>query len=245
MFPRATDRLSLVTGGTKGIGAAICRAMRDAGYAVVAVYGHDDDAAHEFSRNHGISVRKIDVGDFESCRSGVAKIYSELGPVDILVNNAGIVRSVAIHNMPEESWHAVVGTNLTSCFNMCRNVIESMRERGFGRIVNISSVIGQSGQHGQASYAAAKSGLSGLTKSIAIENAANGITANIIAPGYIDTQMLNDVPPHIMKKILQRIPVGRLGMPEEIARCVVFLVSDDAGFITGTTLSINGGQHMI
>ena len=237
-------RVAIVTGGTRGIGAAIAVALRDAGYKVAATYFGRDDAAESFRKSTGIAVFKFDVGDFESCQSGVRKIVSELGPVDILVNNAGITRDGTLQKMTFDQWDAVIRTNLGSCFNMCRAVIDGMRERGFGRIVNIGSINGQAGQYGQVNYAAAKSGIHGFTKALAQEGAGKGITVNAIAPGYIDTDMVRAVPPNVLEKIIARIPVGRLGTPEEIARGVLFLVADEAGFITGSTLSINGGQHM-
>jgi len=237
-------RTAVVTGGTRGIGAAISVALRDAGYRVAANYGGNDAAAKAFSEETGIPVYKFDVGDFNDCVAGVARIEKDLGPVEVLVNNAGITRDGTLHKMTFEQWDAVIQTNLGSCFNMCRAVIEGMRERGFGRIVNIGSINGQAGQYGQVNYAAAKSGIHGFTKALALEGASRGITVNAIAPGYIDTDMVRAVPPHVLEKIVARIPVGRLGHAEEIARGVLFLVADEAGFITGSTLSINGGQHM-
>ena len=237
-------RVAVVTGGTRGIGAAIAVALRDAGYKVAATYFGGDDTAESFRKSTGIAVFKFDVGDFESCQAGVRKIVSELGPVEVLINNAGITRDGTLQKMTYEQWDAVIRTNLGSCFNMCRAVIDGMRERGFGRIVNIGSINGQAGQYGQVNYAAAKSGIHGFTKALAQEGAGKGITVNAIAPGYIDTDMVRAVPANVLEKIIARIPVGRLGTPEEIARGVQFLVDDRAGFITGSTLSINGGQHM-
>jgi acetoacetyl-CoA reductase len=238
-------RVALVTGGTRGIGAAISIALKDAGYTVAATYGGNDEAANKFKEETGIHVFKWDVGDFEACKDGVARVESDLGAVDVLVNNAGITRDGTLHRMKPEDWRAVITTNLDSCFNMTRNVIEGMRERGYGRIISISSINGQKGQFGQANYAAAKAGVFGFTKSAAQENAAKGVTVNAIAPGYIATEMVRAVPEDVLKsKILPLIPVGRLGEPEEIARCVVFLAGEDAGFITGATLSANGGQYM-
>jgi acetoacetyl-CoA reductase len=239
-------RVALVTGGTRGIGAAISVGLKDAGYTVAASYGGNDQAANAFKEKTGIHVYKWDVGDFEACKAGVAQVVADLGPVDVLVNNAGITRDTMFHRMTPEQWSAVISTNLDSLFNMTRQVIESMRERGFGRIVSIASVNGQKGQMGQSNYSAAKAGLIGFTKALAQENAFKGITVNAVAPGYIATEMVQAVPEEVLKtKILPLIPVGRLGEPEEIARCVTFLASDDAGFITGSTLTANGGQYMI
>jgi acetoacetyl-CoA reductase len=238
-------RIALVTGGTRGIGAAISVALQAADYQVAANYGGNDEAAAKFKDETGIPVYKWDVSDFESCAGGVQKIESDIGPVDVLVNNAGITRDGMLHKMSPENWGAVISTNLNSLFNMSRNVIEGMRARGSGRIINISSVNGQKGQMGQSNYAAAKAGLIGFTKSLAQENAFKGITVNAVAPGYIATEMVRAVPEEVLKsKILPLIPVGRLGEPEEVARCVVFLASEEAGFITGSTLSANGGQYM-
>ncbi|HTS94401.1 MAG TPA: acetoacetyl-CoA reductase [Stellaceae bacterium] len=237
-------RVAVVTGGTRGIGKAIAVALHARGHKVAANYAGNDAAAHEFTEATGIKAYKFDVGDYRSCEEGVKRIVAELGPVEILVNNAGITRDSVLHRMTPEAWGAVIQTNLTSCFNMSRLVIDSMRERGFGRIVNIGSINGQAGQYGQVNYAAAKSGIHGFTKALAQEGAAKGITVNAIAPGYIDTEMVRAVPQNVLEKIVARIPVGRLGHAEEIARGVLFLVSDEGGFITGSTLSINGGQHM-
>ena len=237
-------RVALVTGGTRGIGEAICKNLKDAGNTVAASYAGNDEAAQEFSDKTGIPVYKFDVSDFDACQEAVAKIESDLGPVEILVNNAGITRDGTMHRMDFDQWNKVIQTNLSSCFNMCRAVIEGMRERGFGRIVNIGSVNGQAGQYGQVNYAAAKSGIHGFTKALAKEGAAKGITVNAIAPGYVLTDMVRAVPEKVLEKIIATIPVGRLGDPNDIARGVLFLVSDDAGFITGSTVDINGGQHM-
>lgn len=238
-------RIALVTGGTRGIGEAVSIGLKEAGFNVAATYGGNDDAAKAFSEKSGIAVYKWDVGDFDACKDGIAKVESDLGPVDVLVNNAGITRDTTLHRMKPEQWQAVIGTNLDSLFNMTRNVIEGMRERGFGRIISISSVNGQKGQIGQCNYSAAKAGLIGFTKAVAQENASKGITVNAVAPGYIATEMVKAVPEDVLKsKILPHIPAGRLGEPEEIARCITFLASDDAGFITGSTLSANGGQYM-
>lgn len=234
----------IVTGGTRGIGEAISIALKNEGYQVAANYGGNDEAALRFTESTGIPAYKWDVGDFEACQSNVKKIEEELGAVSVLVNNAGITRDGTLHKMDFKNWDDVIRTNLTSCFNMSRAVIEGMRERKYGRIVNISSVNGQAGQFGQVNYASAKSGIHGFTKALAQEGAAQGITVNAIAPGYIATDMVRAVPEQVLEKIVARIPVGRLGEAEEIARGVVFLVSKDAGFITGSTLSINGGQHM-
>jgi acetoacetyl-CoA reductase len=237
-------RLALVTGGTRGIGAAISIALKKAGYNVIANYAGNDGAAESFRKETGIPVYKFDVGDFVACEKAISKIAAERGPIEILVNNAGITRDATLHKMTHQQWDDVIRTNLTSCFNMCRLVIESMRDRGFGRIVNIGSINGQAGQYGQVNYAAAKSGIHGFTKALAQEGAGKGITVNALAPGYIDTDMVRSVPPAVLEKIVAKVPVGRLGQADEIARGVLFLVGDEGGFITGATLSINGGQHM-
>ncbi|MFO7483126.1 acetoacetyl-CoA reductase [Oceanibaculum nanhaiense] len=237
-------RVAIVTGGTRGIGKAICLALKDKGYKVAANYGGNDERAKQFTDETGIAAYKFDVSDFKACQEGVAKVTADLGPVDILVNNAGITRDGTMHKMSHEMWQEVIDTNLGSCFNMCRAVIDSMRERNFGRIVNIGSINGQAGQYGQVNYAAAKSGIHGFTKALAQEGAGKGITVNAIAPGYIDTDMVAAVPANVLEKIVARVPVGRLGKASEIARGVVFLVDDEGGFITGSTLSINGGQRM-
>ncbi|HZA66867.1 MAG TPA: acetoacetyl-CoA reductase [Geminicoccaceae bacterium] len=237
--------MALVSGGTRGIGAAISVALKEAGYQMAANYGGNDEAAGKFKEQTGIPVYKWDVSDFQACQDGIARVEADLGPIEVLVNNAGITRDTTLHRMKLEQWSDVIRTNLDSVFNMTRGVIEGMRERGFGRIVNISSINGQKGQFGQSNYAAAKAGLIGFTKAVAQENAAKGITVNAIAPGYIGTEMVRAVPEDVLKsKILPLIPVGRLGEPEEVGRCVVFLASDEAGFITGSTLSANGGQYM-
>jgi len=238
-------RIALVTGGTRGIGRAISLALKDSGATVAANYGGNDDAANAFREETGIPVFKFDVGAFDACKKGVGQIETEVGPVDILVNNAGITRDKPLHKMDPEHWDAVIATNLSSAFNLTRNVIDGMRERGFGRIISISSINGQKGQFGQSNYSAAKAGLIGFTKSVALETASKGITCNAIAPGYVATEMVKAVPEDVLNtKILPFIPAGRLGEPEEIGRCVVFLASDDAGFITGSTLTANGGQYM-
>jgi len=235
---------AIVTGGTRGIGAAISTTLQQAGHKVAATYAGNDEAAQRFHDESGISVYKFDVADFEQCADAVSRIESDLGPVNILVNNAGITRDGTLHRMDFEQWNQVLQTDLSSCYNMCRNVIDGMRKRGFGRIVNIGSVNGQAGQYGQVNYAAAKSGIHGFTKALALEGAAKGITVNAIAPGYVDTDMVRAVPEKVLEKIIGTIPVGRLGYASDIARAVMFLVEDDAGFVTGSTLSINGGQHM-
>ena len=239
------SRVAIVTGGTRGIGRAVSEAMKDAGCDVAATYAGNDAAAEAFKKDTGVSVYKFDVGDYEACTDAVARIEADLGPVDILVNNAGIARDAVLHRMTAEQWTAVIDTNLNSVFNMTRAVIEGMRERGFGRVISISSVNGQKGQMGQCNYSAAKAGLIGFTKAVAQESAFKGITVNAIAPGYIGTDMVRAIPEEVLNtKIIPQIPIGRLGEPDEVARCVVFLASDDAGFITGSTLSANGGQYM-
>lgn len=237
-------RVAIVTGGTRGIGAAISTGLQKAGYAVAANYANNEEAARRFQEAAQVAAYQFDVGDFTACKEAVAQIEADLGPVDVLINNAGITRDSTMHKMDYEQWNKVIQTNLGSCFNMARCVMDGMRARGFGRIVNIGSINGQAGQYGQVNYAAAKSGIHGFTKALAQEGAAKGITVNAIAPGYIDTDMVRAVPPQVLEKIVARIPVGRLGQADEIARGALFLVSDEAGFITGSTLSINGGQHM-
>jgi len=238
------SRVALVTGGTRGIGEAICLALKDAGLKVVATYAGNEEAAQKFIDQTGIQAYRFDVGNYDDCQEAVQKIENEVGPVEVLINNAGITRDGTMHKMTFEQWNQVIQTNLTSCFNMCHAVLDGMRERGFGRIVNIGSINGQAGHYGQVNYAAAKSGIHGFTKALAQEGAAKGITVNAIAPGYIATEMVRAVPENVLEKIVARIPIGRLGEASEIARGVVFLTADDAGFITGSTLSINGGQHM-
>ena len=238
-------RVALVTGGSRGIGAAISRALKAANYSVAATYAGNERAAQAFNAETGIPVYQWDVGDFEACAAGVRKVEATLGPIDILVNNAGIVRDSSLHKMTREQWEVVIKTDLNALFNMTRPVIEGMRARKFGRIINISSINGQKGQFGQTNYAAAKAGDLGFTKALALESARAGITVNAICPGYIHTEMLDSVSPDIIEKnILPQIPVGRLGKPDDIARAVVFLAADEAGFVTGSTLSINGGQYM-
>ena len=237
-------RVAIVTGGTRGIGEAISIALRDEGVTVAANFAGNEEKAREFSDRTGIKAYRWDVADFDACQSGVQQVESELGPVDILVNNAGITRDGTMKRMSRDSWDQVIDVNLGGCFNMAKAVWEGMNGRKYGRIVNIGSINGQAGQYGQVNYAAAKSGIHGFTKALAQEGARAGITVNAIAPGYIDTEMVAAVPPDVLEKIVARIPVGRLGRADEIARGVTFLCSENGGFITGSTLSINGGQHM-
>ncbi|MGH6644396.1 MAG: acetoacetyl-CoA reductase [Bradyrhizobium sp.] len=239
------SRLALVTGGTRGIGRAIAEALKKANYRVVANYSGNDAAAREFTAETGIPAVKFDVGDYAACEAAIRKITAEQGPIEILINNAGITRDTTLHKMTPQIWDEVLRTNITSCFNLSRLVIESMREKSFGRILNIGSINGQSGQFGQSNYAAAKAAMHGFSKALALETAAKGITVNTICPGYINTDMVRAVPEPVLAKIVAKIPVGRLGEPEEIARCVVFLAADEAGFITGSQLTINGGQYML
>ena len=238
-------KVALVTGGTRGIGAAICKALKEASYKVAANYAGNDEAAAKFKAETGVSVHKWDVSDYDACVAGIAKVEAELGPVDVLVNNAGITRDGMFHKMTKDQWNAVINTNLNSLFNMTRPVWEGMRARKFGRVICISSINGQKGQMGQVNYSAAKAGDIGFVKALAQEGARAGITVNAICPGYIATEMVKAIDPAVVEKsILPHIPVGRLGEPEEIARAVVFLAGQDAGFITGSTLSANGGQYM-
>ena len=237
-------RVALVTGGTRGIGRAISEKLKEQGRTVVANYAGNDETARAFTAETGIPAYRWDVGDFAACEAGCAKVAAEVGPVDILVNNAGITRDGTILKMTQEMWADVMRVNLGGCFNMAKQVFPGMRERKWGRIVNIGSINGQGGQYGQVNYAAAKSGIHGFTKALAQEGARAGVTVNALAPGYIDTEMVAAVPEDVLEKIVARIPVGRLGMAAEIARGVAFLSSEDAGFVTGSTLSINGGQHM-
>ena len=238
------SRVALVTGGTRGIGASISKAMKAAGYKVAANYGGNDEVAQKFKGESGIPVFKWDVASFEACAEGVKKVQNDLGPVEVLINNAGITRDAMFHRMKPEQWTAVINTNLGSLFNVTQQVWEGMRERKFGRVINISSINGQKGQAGQTNYSAAKAGEIGFTKALAQEGARVGITVNAVCPGYINTEMVQAVSKDVLEKnILPQIPIGRLGEPEEIARCVVFLASDDAGLITGATLSANGGQY--
>lgn len=237
-------KVALVTGGSRGIGAAISVALKEAGYKVAATYAGNDERARAFNEETGIPVYKWDVGDYEACKDGIGRVEADLGPIDVLVNNAGITRDAMFHKMTPTQWKEVVDTNLTGLFNMTHPVWTGMRDRGFGRIVNISSINGQKGQMGQANYSAAKAGDIGFTKALAQEGAAKNITVNAICPGYVATEMVLAVPQEVIdKRILPHIPAGRLGEPEEIARCVVFLASDEAGFITGSTMTINGGQY--
>ncbi|WP_205479411.1 acetoacetyl-CoA reductase [Sphingomonas arenae] len=237
-------RVAIVTGGTRGIGEAISLALRDLGMTVAANYAGNDERARAFSDRTGIRAFKWDVSDYNACMEGVRQVEAEVGPVDVLVNNAGITRDTTMKRMDHQKWQEVIDTNLGGCFNMAKALWEGMTSRGYGRIVNIGSINGQAGQYGQVNYAAAKSGIHGFTKALAQEGARSGITVNAIAPGYIDTDMVAAVPEDVLGKIVARIPVGRLGRADEIARGVAFLVDENAGFVTGSTLSINGGQHM-
>ncbi len=237
-------RVAIVTGGTRGIGEAISLALRDMGMTVAANYAGNEERARAFSERTGIRAFKWDVSDYDACMEGARQVESELGPVDVLVNNAGITRDTTMKRMDHAKWQEVIDTNLGGCFNMAKAVWEGMVSRGYGRIVNIGSINGQAGQYGQVNYAAAKSGIHGFTKALAQEGARSGVTVNAIAPGYIDTDMVAAVPEDVLGKIVARIPVGRLGRADEIARGVAFLVDENAGFVTGSTLSINGGQHM-
>lgn len=235
-------RVALVTGGTRGIGAACSKALKDAGYNVAASYAGNDEAANAFKKETGIAVFKWDVGDYAACEKGVAAVEAEVGPIEVLVNNAGISRDSMLNKMTSEQWSEVMRTNLDSVFNVTRQVINGMRERGFGRIISISSINGQQGMLGLSNYCAAKAGMIGFTRAVALEGARKGITANAIAPGYVATELLSGVSEKVMEAIVGQIPVGRLGEAEEVARCVVFLAADEAAWITGSTISINGGQ---
>ena len=237
-------RVAMVTGGTRGIGLAIVKRLKQDGFKVAAGYAGNEDAAKACAQDHDVMIVKGNVGDFADCERAVKEVEAELGPIDVLVNNAGITRDAMLHKMTEEQWNDVIHVNLASIFNMTRNVIEGMRERGYGRIVNISSINGQKGQMGQTNYSAAKAGMIGFSKALALENAKKGITVNTIAPGYIDTEMVSAVPKQVLDQIIAGIPVGRLGMADEIARCVAFLAAEDSGFITGATISANGGQYI-
>jgi len=238
------QRVALVTGGTRGIGHAISIALKEAGNQVAANYAGNDAAADKFAKETGIPVFRFDVADFKACEAGIERIEQALGPVDILVNNAGVTRDVMLHKMTPAQWQDVIAIDLGSCFNTCRLVIEGMRQRGFGRIVNISSINGQKGQFGQTNYAAAKAGMLGFTKALALESAAKGITVNAVAPGYIATEMVTAVDANVLARIVAQIPVGRLGHDSEIAHIVRFLASDEAAFVTGSTITANGGQYM-
>ena len=240
----AMARVAIVTGGTRGIGEAISIALKQMGLTVAANYAGNEERARAFTDRTGIAAYKWDVSDFQACEEGVREVESDLGPIDVLVNNAGITRDTTMKRMSHEKWQEVVDTNLGGCFNMAKAVWEGMTGRGYGRIVNIGSINGQAGQYGQVNYAAAKSGIHGFTKALAQEGARSGVTVNAIAPGYIDTDMVAAVPEDVLAKIVARIPVNRLGRADEIARGVAFLVDENAGFVTGSTLSINGGQHM-
>ena len=237
-------RVALVTGGTRGIGAACSKALKEAGYNVAASYAGNDDAAKAFKKETGIPVFKWDVGDYQACEQGVIAVENEVGPVDVLVNNAGISRDTMLQKMSHEQWEQVMRTNLDSVFNMTRQVVNGMRERGFGRVISISSINGQQGMLGLSNYCAAKAGMIGFTRALALEGARKGITANAIAPGYVATELLAGVSEKVMEHIVGQIPVGRLGEAEEVARCVVFLAADESAWITGSTLTINGGQLM-
>jgi acetoacetyl-CoA reductase len=237
-------RVAIVTGGTRGIGEAICQRLKRQGHTVIANYGGNDDKAKAFTAATGIPSRRWDVGDHEATLAGCAAVEAEYGPIDIVINNAGITRDGTLHKMSFEDWNEVMRINLGGCFNMAKASFAGMRERGWGRIVNIGSINGQAGQYGQVNYAAAKSGIHGFTKALAQEGAKFGVTVNAIAPGYIDTDMVAAVPPPVLEKIVAKIPVGRLGQAEEIARAVAFLTSENGSFVTGSTMSINGGQHM-
>ena len=239
------SRTALVTGGTRGIGAAISIALKEAGYEVCASYAGNTEAAETFKELTGIRVHKFDVSDFDSCHTAILEIEGEIGPIDVLVNNAGITRDGMLHKLTPDAWNEVINTNLNSLFNTTKNVIDSMRDRGFGRIINISSINGQKGQMGQTNYSAAKAGVIGFTKALAQEGARKNITVNCVAPGYVATDMVKAVPEEVLNtQIIPHIPVGRLGEPAEIARCVTFLASDEAGFITGSTITVNGGQYI-
>ncbi len=239
-----TDKIAIVTGGTRGIGLAITAYLAGEGYKVAALYHGNDEAAKQCERETGAKTFKVDVTDFDACQKACQEIEATMGPVAVLVNNAGITKDGVLHKMTPENWSTVLATNLTSCFNMCRAVVAAMRDRGYGRIINISSINGQKGQFGQTNYAAAKAGMIGFTKALALENAAKGITVNAICPGYIATDMTASVKPEVLDSIIKQIPVGRMGTPEEIAETVAFLASEKAAFITGSTVTINGGQFM-
>ena len=238
-------KLALVTGGTRGIGRSICLAMQEAGFEVITNYIKNEESAKMLREQDGIDCIRFDISDFEACAMAIKQIKEKYGPISVLVNNAGIVRDTTLKNMSVEDWQTVINTNLGGVFNLCRLLFPDMIEAGYGRIINISSLIGQSGGYGQVNYAAAKAGIIGMTKTLAQEGARYGITANVVAPGYVATDMLKDVPEKVLEKIVAKIPVGRLGKPEEIARAITFLAAEDAGFITGSTVSVNGGQYMM
>jgi len=238
------NRIVLITGGTTGIGAVTAKAFKTKGYQVVANYAFNEESAQSFHKETGIAIYQWNITDPQACIEGVQKIVADMGTIDVLVNNAGITRDHTLQNMPIEDWHAVLDTDLSSCFYMTRAVLGSMRDKGFGRIINLSSISGMAGQFGQTNYAAAKAGILGFTKSLALETAAKGITVNAVAPGFIKTTMLDTIPDHVMKALIDRIPVKRLGTPEDIARAILFLADDEAGFITGETFAINGGLYM-
>jgi acetoacetyl-CoA reductase len=240
-----TQKIALVTGGPRGIGAGISLALKAAGYTVAANYATNHEAAQAFSNDTGISVYSWDVADFASCQDGVRRVTQDLGDISVLINNAGITRDMMFHKMPPEAWSAVIGTNLTSCYNLCSLIYPGMRERGYGRIVNISSVNAQLGQLGQVNYSAAKAGIIGLTRALAFEGAAKGVLVNAIAPGYINTDMVAAIPEAVKQKIIAQIPVGHLGEVSDVARTVLFLVSEDNQFLTGTTINVNGGQNRV
>ncbi len=237
-------RVAVVTGGTRGIGQAISIALKNKGYRVAANYAGNDKAAQEFQAEHGIPVYKWNVGDFGACEKGLKQVERDLGPIDVVVNNAGITKDGVLHRMTPEQWGEVISVNLNSMFNMTRPIMDGMRARGFGRIINVTSINGQKGQAGQTNYSASKAGVIGFTKALAQEAAKKGITVNAIAPGYVDTDMVAAVPEAVMKGIIEQIPAGRVGKSEEVARCVLFLASDDAGWITGSTLTVNGGHYI-
>ncbi|MFZ1108513.1 MAG: acetoacetyl-CoA reductase [Rhodomicrobium sp.] len=239
------SKVAIVTGGTRGIGRAISIELKDRGYAVAANYGGNDEAASKYHEETGIPVFKWDVGDYEACAAGVKQVEEQLGPISVLVNNAGITRDAVLHKMTPQQWKDVIHTDLESVFNMTRNVINGMRDRNYGRIISISSVNGQKGQIGQSNYAAAKAGIIAFSRTIAAENAKKGITVNVVAPGYINTEMVQAVPEKVLESIIAQIPIGRLGRAEEIAKCVAFLAGDEVGFITGSTISANGGQYFV
>lgn len=237
-------RVAVVTGGTRGIGASISKMLHEFGYKVAATYAGNEKAAKEFAEKHGVEVFKFDVGDYESCKAGIAEIEKKMGPIDVLINNAGITRDAFLHKMTPQQWREVISTNLDSVFNMTSLVITGMRDRKFGRIVNISSINGLSGAMGQTNYSAAKAGMIGFTKSLALESANKGITVNVVAPGYIETDMVRAIAPEILEKIVEKIPVRKLGQAEGIARLVAFLVDDRSSFVTGATFNANGGQYL-